>query len=140
MKASVASGVRANTGNVWKVGLLAGGVAAVANVVLYLLTKAFGVSFLAYIGPSGQPQAIPVGMVIIASVVGALAATLVRLALSRRGTQGIKLFRIIGGIFLVVSFGGPMTAAADGATRLVLILMHIIAGYSIIRLLSRDEI
>ena len=58
----------------WKAGLIGGGVAVAVNVLWYGLAKAIGVSFLAYIGPGGEPAVIPAGMVIFASFAGAAAA------------------------------------------------------------------
>lgn len=137
MSASAAAVTRLSGVSAWKAGLIGGVVAAAVNVLWYGLAKAIGVSFLAYIGPGGEPAVIPAGMVIFASIAGAAAATIVRLALARLHARGITLFRVIGVLFLLASFAGPFSAAADGATQAALILMHIIAGAAIIGSLSR---
>lgn len=128
---------RPTASSVWKTGFLAGCMAAAANVLLYWVTKGIGVTFLAYIGVDGQAAVIPVGMVIAASLIGAVAGTAVSLVFARWQARGLRLFKIVGGLFLLASLGGPLNAGADGATQATLILMHVIAGTVIIASLSR---
>lgn len=139
MRESTVSLVRPKAGSIWRTGLVAAGVAAVANVLLYWVARGLGVSFAMPFSPDGEPVVLPVAMVIGASVVGALAAAAVYLAFTRLHERGRALFRIAGSLFLLLSFAGPLTSGADGATQFVLLLMHIIAGVSIIALLSGVE-
>lgn len=76
-------------------------------------------------------------MVIGASIVGAAAATAVHAVVTRRSSGGVSLFRTIAVVFLLLSFAGPLSAAGDGATKAVLILMHVIAWFTVVRFLTR---
>lgn len=137
MSASTVAVAGSRGGSVWKTGLLAGGVAAAGNVLLYVVARATGVSFLAYIGANGEPAVIPVIMVIVASVIGALGAAAVKLVLSRLNARGDGVFRVVAFLFLLISFGGPFSTGVDGPTKVALALMHVIAGAVTIGYLSR---
>lgn len=139
MRESTASLVRPKAGSIWRTGLVAAGVAAVANTLVYWLARALGVSFAMPFTPDGAPMVLPLTMVIGASIVGAIAAAAACLAFTRLHERGMGLFRIVGGLFLLLSFAGPLTSAADGATQFALLLMHVVAGISIIALLSGVE-
>ncbi|MDQ3923677.1 MAG: DUF6069 family protein, partial [Actinomycetota bacterium] len=79
---------------VWRAGLLAAGVAAGANAVLYLLAQRLGVSFLMSPQPGVAPMTLPLTMVILASVVGAVAGTVVFALLSRWTPHAPRLFQL----------------------------------------------
>jgi len=137
MSASTASVTRPVAGGIWKAGLLAAGAAALANALLYSLAKGMGVSFLASMGPEGQTMAIPVGMVMFASIVGGVFGTAICHAFTRSNVRGFGRFRVVAVLFLFVSFAGPFSSGADGATKTILALMHVVAGVFTIGLLSR---
>ena len=140
MMASKATTYRVATFSpVWRAGLLAAGVAAGANAVLYLLARTLGVSFLMSSQPGMEPMALPLTMVILASTAGAVAGTVVFALLSRWTPYGTRLFQLVGLMFLVLSFGGPLSLSiSDGATKATLLAMHVIAGGATIGLLSRS--
>ena len=124
---------------VWRAGLLAAGVAAGANAVLYLLGRALGVSFLISSQPGVDPMTLPLTMVILASAMGAVAGTVVFALLSRWTWHGTRLFQLVGLVFLVLSFGGPLSlSSSDNVTKAALVAMHIVAGGATIVLLSRS--
>ena len=125
---------------VWRAGLLAAGVAAGANAVLYLLAQRLGVSFLMSPQPGVAPMTLPLTMVILASVAGAVAGTVVFALLSRWTAHGTRLFQLAGLAFLVLSFAGPLSlSSSDSATKAALVAMHVIAGGATIALLSRSS-
>jgi hypothetical protein len=128
---------RVTLGRVWWVGLLAAAGAAGANVLVYALARALGVSLVMPPIPGTAPALLPVGMVILMSVVGAVAGTVAFALLGRFVPRGVLLFQIVGIVFLLLSFSGPLTLdATDGATKATLMLMHVVAGGTIIGLLS----
>lgn len=139
MRESTASLVRPKAGSIWRTGLVAAGVAAIANTLVYWLARGLGVSFAMPFTPDGEPAVLPLVMVIGASIVGAVAATVACLVFTRFHERGMGLFRIVGALFLLLSFAGPLSSGADGATQFALLLMHIVAGVSIIVLLSGVE-
>ncbi|MGI8552142.1 MAG: DUF6069 family protein, partial [Dehalococcoidia bacterium] len=118
-------------------GLLAAAVAAVGNVVVYALARALGVSLIMPLTPGAAPALLPVGMVILMSVGGAVAGTVAFALLGRFMPRGVPLFQIVGIVFLLLSFGGPLSLNhTNGATKATLMLMHTVAGGSIIGLLG----
>ncbi len=124
---------------VWGAGLLAAGVAAGANALLYLFARMLGVSFLMSPQPGMEAIPLPLTMVILASIAGAAAGTLAFALLSRWTPHGPRLFQLAGLVFLVLSFGGPLSlSSSDSATKAALIAMHVIAGGATITLLSRS--
>jgi Family of unknown function (DUF6069) len=124
-------------GRVWRVGLLAAAVAVGGSLLVYGLARAVGVSLVMPLQPGAEPALLPAGMVILKSVLGAAAGTVAFSLLGRFVTRGVLVFQIVGVVFLLLSFGGPLSLAATGAaTKATLLLMHTIAGASIIGLLS----
>ena len=87
----------------------------------------------------GHPAAVlPLSMVIMEIVLGAVAGTIVFALLGFIARQ--RWFPVVGIVFLVITFAAPLslsiTGTGDGATVATLILMHSVAGGSIIVLLS----
>lgn len=112
------------------VGLAVGAVAAVVNVLIFLVTKAaFSLPFIIPMDPSQPPQELPVFALIVASLVPALGAgvfygLLGRFARSRATT----IFLAVSVGFVLLSLLGPMSLPIDLGTRLVLALLHITTG------------
>jgi len=89
----------------------------------------------------GQPAAVlRIEMVITAAILGALVGTIVFAVLGFISANGQR-FAIVGIVFLSITLAAPLNLAighaADGQTVATLLLMHVIAGGSIIGLLSR---
>lgn len=125
----------------WRTGLLAAILASAANVAVYAIARGGGVSFrmpLKLIDPD-KPVVLPVEMVILASVIGAVAGTVVFALLRRFDPRHPRLFVVIGLGFLVLSLAGPLTLDDTGAaTKWWLEVMHVVAGLTIIGLLVRS--
>jgi hypothetical protein len=116
---------------------LAGLAAAAANLALFGLARAgLGLPLVmpALPGSAGGPLA--TGQVLLASFVPALAAAALLALLARYTARPARAFEIAAGAALIVSFGGPLTLAADLATRLVLLTLHLAAGLTITGVLS----
>jgi hypothetical protein len=117
-----------------------GVVAVVASVLGNLLL--YGV----VVGLLGRTVALPaemggqltIGPVIGASAAGAIAATVVFVALHRFTRRPTRLFLIISTVALLLSFAGPLTTPEiDGFSRVVLLLMHVIAAVASVGVLVR---
>ncbi len=116
---------------------LAGLAAAAGNLAVFGLAK--GLLALPLAMPAMGPNpAAPLGLaqVIIASILPALAAALLLALLGRFSRRPVRLFQIIAGVGLVLSLGAPLTLAADLATRLVLLSMHLVASLATTAVLS----
>ena len=125
--------------SLWKIGLVAAGVSAVANLVLLFATKPF-----MDVPDSLAPMTPPA--VIIWSLIGAMGAIGVFALLRKSSTDPHKTFRAIAIVVLVVSFlpdivlinvtDGPFGGASWGAI-FVLMIMHVISFAVVMPLLRK---
>jgi hypothetical protein len=119
---------------------IGGAAAAVANVAIALIAPSIiGTALALPMNPS-EPQnlqALPVFMVAIASFIPAFAAAGLLLLLSRFVKNALQVFTIVAVVFLLLSFGGPMTLPVAIGMKLTLSLMHLVAGLLIVLALRR---
>ena len=123
----------------WWVGLVAASGAAIANLILFLITRGLGIPYIMPLqGPDAMLEALPASMVVIASVVPAIAATILFAILGKFLAQPIRVFWIIATVFLVISLAAPLTlpAAVALSTKIGLTLMHVVAGATIVGILT----
>lgn len=114
-------------------GLTGGAVAAVLNVGVFLIAKVVGVTMVGQFDPAAPAATLPMGMVVVASVVPALVATGVLAIMNRLLARPGRVFAGLAAVGAVLSMGGPATlAGADTATRAALALMHLIAAGAIV--------
>jgi hypothetical protein len=132
LSAPGATGSTLSTRPWWNVGLLAALVAAVANLLVYLVaTTLFGQELLVP-GPEGVMTAIGHIPVVLFSVAPAILAALLAAFLARRTAAPRRLFLGIALAVLLLSFLSPFTVDASASTRLTLELMHLVAGVAIV--------
>jgi hypothetical protein len=113
-------------------GPLAIGTTGVINGLLFLITDTVGVFPSAVVDPgSGQP--FTVVTVVLASVVGALGATLVYAGFDRFVPDADRRFRIVAGAVLLASFATPFTilGAPLGMIATLLVMHVVVAGVSV---------
>jgi hypothetical protein len=124
--------------NLIKTGFLAGLIAVLLNVTVFFISTFIGSISKNVLLPGGNPLSIaPVVMSIFLS---GLVASLVLFALSKFTKNSIKIFSIIGFVFLVVSMAGPFgTPNLPTGMRITLALMHLIAGSVIIYFLTKKS-
>ncbi len=125
---------------IWWVGLVAAISAAVVNVIFFLVTKGLGVPYIMPLqGPDAALEALPAMMVAIASIIPAIGATILLVILGKFLANPIRIFWIISGVFLVISFAGPLTEPATVAvsTKIALNIIHVIAGVAIVGVLTK---
>ena len=136
--AASAQSERIATGRLVWAGLLTAATAAVANVVVFTVEKAaLGVQFIMPLTGPGSPAApLPAPAVVIASAVPAVGATILLAVLGRLVSRPIRVFRIIAAVFLLFSFGAPLSLPVDPATQLALMSMHIVAALIIVGILT----
>ena len=116
-------------------GALALVLAAVANVVVYLVASSLG-AMPQDVDANGQgPITLP--MVVAMSVAGAVAGTLVYALIGRFLRRPVRVFRLVSALALVLSFVGPFTIPGAPAAMVgALLLMHIIAAVTVVGLLT----
>lgn len=117
--------------NLLKIGLLAGLIAALLNLAIFYISKFIGSISNNYLLPGGNPLSI--ASVVLSTLLSGLVASLVLFVLSKFTKNPIKIFSIIGFIFLLLSMAGPFgTPNLPIGMRVTLSLMHIVAGIIII--------
>lgn len=109
-------------------GLVAAVGASVANTVIYFIGAALRfVPQDVAVSPDGAPLGI--GIVIIASVVGAIGAAAVLAVLNLFLRRPVRVFYVISAVVLLLSFYTPTTiSGAPVAMVLTLGLMHVVAA------------
>ena len=124
----------------WRVGLIAAAGVSFVNLVYVWITKAvFDIPYLIPIGgPSGPIEPLPVGAIIILSIVPAAGGAILLGLLGKYVARPIRLFWIISGVLFVLSFALPITlpAAIATSTKIGLSLMHPITWVLIARVLT----
>jgi len=124
-------------GRLWWVGPLAAAATAVANLIVFAIEKnLFGLELIMPLQPGAAPVPLPVTPVIITSAIPAIAATILFAILGRFAPRPALIFQIISVIFLIVSFGAPLTLPVDTATKIALSVMHVVAWAVIVGVLT----
>lgn len=116
---------------------LAGLAAAAGNLAVFGLARA-GLGLPLDMPALGPSPAGPLGavQVVFASFAPALAAGGFLWLLARFSAQPVRAFQIVAGVLLVLSLAGPLRQPVELATRLVLLVMHLVAGLVITGVLS----
>ncbi|MDQ3035629.1 MAG: DUF6069 family protein [Myxococcota bacterium] len=111
---------------------LTGAIAAIGNVLVYVLAGAVGLELGLAPEPGATIAPLPIGPVIGASIVPAILGGIVFALLTRFTRQGPRIFVGLAIAFTLVSMFPVATVPTDGtATRVVLALMHVIAAAAI---------
>jgi hypothetical protein len=129
---------KAGAGRLLVRGLAAGVLAVTANSLVYLLAPAlFGVTLaIPVMGPGSPIQPLPFSMVVFATAVPTLGATIVLAALNRFTARPAFTFRIIAGVLLLLSLAAPFSLPVPLPVRATLASMHILTAAVIIFVLT----
>jgi len=109
----------------------------VADVVVYWIGRAVGVSMLMPFEWGAPSAVLPIGIVVSTALVAAIVAT-ITLGLVARFTVNVRRnFQIVGVLVLLLSLAAPFSLPqTDVSTVATLIAMHIVAAAAIITTLS----
>lgn len=116
--------------------LLAGGLAALLNGALFLLTAR------AFEGVLAGPRQMPFSLlpVVTLSVLGALAAGAVYLVLARFLRRPRRAFTVLALVVLLASFATPFSVpAVPAAVVVILNLMHVVVFACVLALVPRRD-
>ena len=117
--------------------LTGGAIAAVANLVLFFVLQALGVTFeIPLQGPGSPAGPLPAPAVAIASLVPALFAGGLLALLARFTKNPVRTFWIIAAVFLVLSFMPVFSLPVAVGIQASLAVMHVVAGAAIVWALS----
>ena len=121
-----------STRRMWAVGAVAGAVSSLAVIVLVAIAEAAGAPMEVAESSTESPQRIPLPgyatVILGATLVGLLLAT----GFARWTRQPRRWFVITAVVLTAVSFSFPVTATATTATKVVLVMTHVIPAALII--------
>jgi len=116
-----------------RVGASAAVAAAVTAELFTLAARTAGVSMRAADPGAASAKLIPVGGIFMAVLMNAAGGLLVAVALRKWAKAPAKTFAVLATIYAVLSLLGPIFAAhTHAATKLVLLVAHVIAAAGII--------
>jgi len=115
----------------WLVGALAAIVAAVATVAVALGAKAIDISL------DVDGDEIPVPGFAFGTLLGSAVGTGLAIALARWAKRPARTFAVITVVLTVLSLIPVVTADADTATQVALVLSHVVAAAIVIPALTR---
>ncbi|MFN8466870.1 MAG: DUF6069 family protein [Caldilineaceae bacterium] len=138
MTTAVSQASKPTLGTVWRNGLIAIVVAAVANAVLYFVGAALGWMPDTVLTPMGLP--VTIVPVVASTVIALVVATIVYSILNRFTGNPNRWFTIIAVIVLVVSAVSPLSLPGAPTMMIVLLeVMHVVAGISAIYFLRQSQ-
>lgn len=121
----------------WRIGLVASGLSAAVNALLFLGAYAAGVFSSVWLDPAAGAQ-MSVEPVILVSVIAPLAAVGVFGLMARAMAQPLRPFLVLAGVLLLASFAAPLAIPGTGlAQALVLNAMHVVVAATVVGLLVR---
>lgn len=135
---SASNSVRRPLGDIVKAGLFGAGVAAVINVVLYLLGRALGSFPATALTPMGRP--VDAFAAAFISILGVAGGTIVYALLTRfmDKSKANRWFTIIAIIVLVLMIPTPFGIPGAPISQVVIMeIMHLVAGLAAIYFLTR---
>ena len=126
------------------VALLVAVAAVLANVLVYFAASVLGTIPQSVLLPSPMGLSpLTLGLVVTASVIGAIGAALVFARIGLLAQRSVRLFRIVAAAVLVLSFVPPATIpGVPVAMRVSLGVMHVVAwavGVGLLTALARQE-
>lgn len=120
-------------------GLLAAGVAAVVNTILFFIFHAVGViTDDIMIQPNTPMTVVPI---IISSIMPTLIATVVFFLIEKYTNNGFKIFTIISIILMVLTFANPFVGipGIGVAYGIVLNVMHVVVVAALLFFINRAK-
>lgn len=108
--------------NIWREGAVAGAVAGVACVLIWVVGNVFGLNW--EVTQGGTTTDVLIFMPFLSAFVSALVSLVVLWILMKAGRPG--WWKVIVGVVGVLSVAQPMVAATETSTGLTLALMHLV--------------
>jgi len=111
--------------------------AFVAVDVVFGIAGLFGVPLEVMAPPTYETLSpMEVSFIAQATIPPAIGATILLAILGRFTRRPFLIFQIIAAVFLLLSFGGPLSLPVSGVVKMVLGLIHIVAAGTIVGVLS----
>jgi hypothetical protein len=122
----------------WWVALAAGATAFVGNLIVYFIAQnLLGLSLMMPQFPDNTTLVpLAIGNILGASIVPAIGAAVLLAVLGRFVNRPFRIFQIVAAVFLLLSFGGPLSLAIGGTEKVFMAAMHVVTAVSITAILS----
>jgi len=120
------------TGSIWRQGAIAGAIAGVVNVVIWVVGNIAGLNW--EVTQGGQTTDVLAFMPFISSFVPSLLSIVLLWVLLKAGRG--SLWRPIIAVLALISVAQPILAAKETSTGLVLGVMHIVFGAVLIAMVK----
>ena len=111
---------------IWTAGLAATGAVVLADLAVRAVGVVAGVDFTVH--PDGSTMEVGAGLVAAFAAAAVLLGTVLARLLVRRGRRGLRAAQAIGAAVALLSLLLPLTVSATTGTRLLLAVMHLVAG------------
>ena len=116
---------------------LAAIIAAAADVAVYSIARASGVTMVMPYQWGQPPSVLPISVIEAADLFAAILATVIFGLLVKFTVSGVRVFQIASVPVLLLTFAAPLSLAqTDGSTKATLIAMHVVAAAGIVAVLS----
>lgn len=121
----------------WWVAFVAAATAFVSALIVFGLAQLLNMP-LEILTPPAYEVLAPLQMSVIAwaTIPPAIGATVLLALLGRFTRRPFLIFQIIALVFLLLSFGGPLSLPVSGTVKVVLGIMHTVAASAIVGVLS----
>ncbi|MDK1119195.1 MAG: DUF6069 family protein, partial [Anaerolineae bacterium] len=123
----------------WWVGLLAVVAAAIPVFIYYFITKSvFDIPYTFPMGRTGPMVALPLPAIVMFIFVPTVAGTILLAILGKLVSRPFRVFWIISGVVLILSFFPTLNipAPTTTSTKIGLVLMHVITAPIVVWVLS----
>lgn len=129
-----------STANVpgWRRAAMATGLAAAANLAIYVVAATAGVGFSLAYAAGTDPTTVTVGHVLVSTIVALTVGFSLAGLVARQWSRGRTVVRMMGGVVAVLSVAMPLGVVAATAPRLVLASLHLVAGAVFVGALGPD--
>ena len=119
---------------IWKAGLLGALLTAAVNFAIYEAGRLSGVRFGLH--SDGFAAEVGAAQVITTSLVTFALGTALAVLVGRRGIWQLRALQALGVAAAVVTAGAPLSMAEGSASKLLLLLMHLVAGMAYVAVLE----
>lgn len=113
-------------GEVARVGVVAAGAAVVTNLSVLLLGRVAGADMV--LGRGSATQTVAVVPVVVATLIGLLAGTVLLVVVCNRGHRAWTAVAITGLVVGLATVPAPLSMAAETTTHATLAAMHAVTG------------
>ncbi len=121
-------------------GIIGGALSVALNLLVYAGAKLLGVPMkIQSDNPTKPPRPVPVPAIIIASLLPGPVGGLIYAAVRMLSDSPVSMFQAISVGTTAVSFFSPLGLPADGKTRTVMNIMHVVAAWTITSTLTGGD-